>query len=143
MNLKPHEYQQTYIITLVKNLQFLAQLYPKYHIKPESSDQYLQISENILSKTCNSPSTGRHTKNLSKESLISTYLTSTSSLFIKRHDQFFILNWIPTERKIHIFQNIAFTIHITRGFRLQKMKTDFKKKKVPKCPAMCQPLPEN
>ena len=82
------------------------------------------------------------TLNLSKESLISRCLTSTSLLFIKRHDQFFILNRILTERKIHIFQNIASTTHITKGFRLQKMKTDFKKKKLPLFPAWCQSLPE-
>ena len=159
MKLKLHDYQQTQIITLVQNLQFLAQFCLKYHKKPEGSDQYLQISENILNKNYNGPSTVRHTKltkrkivmalvlcdtlNLSKESLISTYLTSTSLLFIKHHDQSFVLNWVRTERKVHIFQNIASTTHSTKRLRLQKMKTDFKKKKLPKCPAGCQPLPEN
>ena len=85
------------------------------------------------------------TLNLLKESLISTYLTSTSLLLIKRHDQFFVLNWIWTERKVHILQNLASTTHMTKGLKLQKMKTDFKKKKVHKChplPAGCHPLPQ-
>ena len=60
------------------------------------------------------------TQNFLKESLISTYLTSTSLLFIERHDQFFVLNRL----------------------RLQKMKTDVKKKKIPKCPGGCQSLPQ-
>ena len=77
------------------------------------------------------------TLNLLKESLISTYLTSTSLLLIKRHDQFFVLNRIWTERKVHILQNLASTTHMTKGLKLQKMKTDFKKKKVHKC----HPLP--
>ena len=82
------------------------------------------------------------TQNFLKESLISTYLTSTSLLFIERHDQFFVLNRIWTEMKVHIFQNIASITNITKGLRLQKMKTDVKKKKIPKCPAGCQSLPQ-
>ena len=42
---------------------------------------------------------------------------------------------------IRIVQNIASTTHITKGLRLQKMKTDVKKKKIPKCPGGCQSLP--
>ena len=68
------------------------------------------------------------TQNFLKENLISTSLTSKSLLFIERHDQFFVLNEIWTEMKVHIFQNIASTTHITKGLRLQKMKTDVKKK---------------
>ena len=78
------------------------------------------------------------TQKFLKESLILTYLTSTSILFIERHNQFFVLNRIWTEIKVHIFQNIASATHITKGLRLQKMKTDVKKKKIPKCPARCQ-----
>ena len=51
-----------------------------------------------------------------------------SLLFIERHEQFFVLKRIWTEMKVHIFQNIASTTHITKGLRLQKMKTDVKKK---------------
>ena len=82
------------------------------------------------------------TLNLLKESLISTYLISTSLLFIEHHDQFLVLNQIWTERKVHIFQNIAFTTPITKGLRLQKMNIDVRKKKEHKCPAGCQPLPQ-
>ena len=82
------------------------------------------------------------TLNLLRESLISTYLTSKSLLFIEHHDQFLVLSQIWTERKVHIFQNIASTIPITKGLRLQKMNIDVRKKKVHKCPAGCQPLPE-
>ena len=60
------------------------------------------------------------TLNLLKESSISTYLTSTSLLFIERHDKFFVLNQIWIERKVHIFQNIVSTTHITKGIRLSK-----------------------
>ena len=49
---------------------------------------------------------------------------------------------IKPEVKIYIFQNITFTTHITKGLRLQKMKTGVKKKKIPKCPAGCQSLPQ-
>ena len=97
---------------------------------------------NILCKNCNSSSTGRHAK-LSKRKFdfnIQHIFTSTSLLFIERHDQFFVLNRIWTEVKVHIFQNIASTTHITKGLRLQKMKTGVKKKKMPKCLAGCQPL---
>ena len=69
------------------------------------------------------------TLNLIKESLISTYLTSASLLFIEHHDQFLVLNQIWTERKAHIFQNIASTTPITKGLRLQKMNIDVRKKK--------------
>ena len=69
------------------------------------------------------------TLNLSKEKLISMYLISTSLWFIKRRDRFFVLNWIWTERKVPIFQSIASATHSTKGFRFQKMKRDFKKKK--------------
>ena len=55
------------------------------------------------------------TQNFLKESLISTYLTSTSLLFIERHDQFFVLKSIWTEMKVQISQNIASTTHITKG----------------------------
>ena len=65
-----------------------------------------------------------------------------SLLFNKRHDQFLVLNRIWIGRKVRIFQNIASTTCIIKGVRLQKKKTDFKKKKVPKCRAGCQPLPE-
>ena len=82
------------------------------------------------------------TQNFLKESLISTYLTSTSLLFIERHDQFLVLNRIWTEIKVPIFQNVASTTHITKRLRLQKMKTDFKKKRIPKCPAGRQSLPQ-
>ena len=82
------------------------------------------------------------TLNLLKESLISTYLISTSLLFIEHHDQFLVLNQIWTERKVHIFQNIASTTPITKGLRLQKMSIDVRKKKVHKCPAGCQPFPQ-
>ena len=82
------------------------------------------------------------TQNFLKESLISTYLTSTSLLFIERHDQFLVLNRIWTEIKVPIFQNVASTTHITKRLRLQKMKTDVKKKKIPKCPAERQSLPQ-
>ena len=81
------------------------------------------------------------TQNFLKESLISTYLTSTSLLFIERHDQFLVLNRIWTEIKVPIFQNVASTTHITKRLRLQKMKTDVKKKKIPKCPVGCQSPP--
>ena len=57
--LKPHGYQQTHIIRLVQNLQFLAQLCPKYHLKPEDSHQNFEY---ILCKNCNNSSTGRHAK---------------------------------------------------------------------------------
>ena len=43
----------------MQNLQFLAQLCPKYHIKPEDSDQNFEY---ILRKNCNSSSAGRHAK---------------------------------------------------------------------------------
>ena len=82
------------------------------------------------------------TQNFLKESLISTYLTLTSLLFIERHDQFLVLNRIWTEIKVPIFQNVASTTHITKRLRLQKMKTDFKKKRIPKCPAGRQSLPQ-
>ena len=81
-------------------------------------------------------------QNFLKESLISTYLTSTPLLFIERHDQFFVLNRIWTEMKVHIFQNITSTTNITKGLKLQKMKTDVKKKKIAKCPTGCQSLPQ-
>ena len=55
------------------------------------------------------------TQNFLKESLISTYLTSTSLLFIEHHDQFFVLKSIWTEMKVQISQNIASTTHITKG----------------------------
>ena len=57
--LKLNDYQQTHIITLVQNLQFLAHLCPKYHIKPIGSDQNFVY---IVCKNFNSSTTGRHAK---------------------------------------------------------------------------------
>ena len=60
------------------------------------------------------------TQNFLKESLVSTYLTLTSLLFMDRHDQFFVLSQIWTEMKDHILQNIAFSTHITKGLGYRK-----------------------
>ena len=122
----------------MQNLQFLTQLCPKYHIKPEDSHQSFEY---ILCKNCNSSSTGRHAK-LSKRKLD----------FNKFAIDVIIIHWTPwpvfcfepvwTEMKVHIFQNIASTNHISKGLKLQKMKTDVRKKKIPKCLTGCQSLPQ-